>query len=135
MKKENKKNNTKKSVVKTYALLHFAVFIMSMSSICSKKAADFEFMSFGFIAFYVGVILALGVYALIWQQVLRKIPLTNAFVNKSALLVWSLIWGVTLFGEIVTAQKIIGLIIVFCGVFLVISSSKKENKVKEDDDE
>ena len=105
---------------------------MSISSICSKKAAGFEFMSFGFIAFYAGVILALGVYALIWQQVLRKIPLTNAFVNKSALLVWSLIWGVTLFGETVTVQKVIGLIIVFCGVFLVISGSKKEKEAEGD---
>lgn len=132
MKKENKTNKSKKSLAKTYALLHLAVFIMSISSICSKKAAGFEFMSFGFIAFYAGVILALGVYALIWQQVLRKIPLTNAFVNKSALLVWSLIWGVTLFDETVTIQKVIGLIIVFCGVFLVISGSKKEKEAEGD---
>ena len=123
MKKENKTN---KSNAKTYALLHLAVFVMSISSICAKKAGEFDFLSFGFIAFYAGVIIALGVYALIWQQVLRKIPLTNAFVNKSALLVWSLVWGLILFNESITAQKIVGILIVFCGVYLVVSNPKKK---------
>ncbi|MBQ3445117.1 transporter, partial [Candidatus Saccharibacteria bacterium] len=105
-----------------------AVFILSISTICAKFAAGQEFMSFGFIAFYGGVILALGLYALIWQQVLKKIPLTNAFVNKSASLIWSLIWGVTLFGEIVSINMLIGIIIVFIGVILVVTGNSRATK-------
>lgn len=124
---------TKNSHFSTYALLHVAVFILSISTICAKLAAGQEFMSFGFIALYSGVIFALGIYAIIWQQVLKNIPLTNAFVNKSATLVWSLIWGVTLFGETISASTIIGILIVFCGVFLVVSNPKKKEEEKEDE--
>ena len=115
----------------SYALLHLAVFI-SISTICAKFAASQDFMSFNFIALYGGVILALGIYALIWQQVLKKIPLTNAFVNKSASLIWSLVWGVTLFGEIVSINMLIGIIIVFIGVILVITGSQKATNPKEE---
>ena len=121
-----------KKTWRSYALLHLAVFILSISTICAKFAASQEFMSFGFIAFYGGVILALGIYALIWQQVLKKIPLTNAFVNKSAALIWSLIWGVTLFGEIVSINMLIGIIIVFIGVILVVTGNTKPKEPKEE---
>ena len=127
MAKDNKK------LLKTYALLHVAVLILSVSTVCSRFAAGREFMSFEFIALYGGVIFALGIYAIIWQQVLKNIPLTNAFVNKSATLVWSLIWGVTLFGENVSASTIIGILIVFCGVFLVVSNPKKKEEEKENE--
>lgn len=117
--------------IQPYLLLHLAVLILSISTICSKFAANQEFMSFGFIAFYTGVILALGIYALIWQQVLKKVPLTNAFVNKSASLIWSLIWGVTFFDETISASMLIGIAIVFCGVILVIIGGKKEESQNE----
>ena len=114
-----------KKTASTYLLLHIAVFTLSLSTVCSKFAASHEFMSFGFIACYAGVVGALGIYALIWQQVLKKIPLTDAFVNKSATLIWSLLWGVTLFGETISASMIIGIIIVFVGVILVVTNNPK----------
>lgn len=118
-----------------YLILHLAIFILSLSTICSKFAANQEFMSFEFIAFYVGVILTLGIYALIWQQILKKIPLTTAFVNKSAILIWSLIWGVTFFGETISASMIIGIIVVLFGVILVITgASRKEQKEQHQDE-
>ena len=109
----------------TYLLLHFAVFVLALSTVCSKFASTQDFMSPGFIALYACVIGALGIYAIIWQQVLKKIPLTNAFVNKSASLFWSLLWGVTLFGETISPSMIIGIIIVFIGVILVVTDSPK----------
>ena len=120
-----------KSNIKPFLLLHLAVFILSLSTVCSKFAASQEFRSFNFIALYAGVIIALGIYALIWQQVLKKIPLTTAFVNKSATLIWSLIWGVSFFNETISASMIIGIIIVFCGVILVVTGPKKESQSKQ----
>lgn len=120
-----------KKLVSTYAILHLAVFILSLSTICSKFAAREDFLSVNFFLLYAGVILALGVYAVIWQQVLKKIPLTDAFVNKSASLIWSLVWGVALFDETVSASMILGLLIVAAGVILVISDSPKEAKLSQ----
>ena len=110
-----------------YLLLHFAVFVLALGTVCSKFAANQEFMSFSFIVLYAGVIGTLAIYAIIWQQVLKKIPLTNAFVNKSATLFWSLLWGVTLFGETITPSMIIGILIVFLGVILVVTGNPKSN--------
>ncbi len=117
--------------IQPYLLLHLAVFTLSISTICSKFAASQSFMSFSFIAFYAGVIVALGIYALIWQQVLKKVPLTTAFVNKSASLIWSLIWGIAFFNETISASMLIGIAIVFCGVILVILGGKKEESQNE----
>ena len=118
----------------TYLLLHFAVFVLALSTVCSKFASTQDFMSPGFIALYACVIGALGIYAIIWQQVLKKIPLTNAFVNKSASLFWSLLWGVTLFGETISPSMIIGIIIVFIGVILVVTDSPKPTAKQTSED-
>ena len=124
------------SKLPTFALLHLAVFILSLSTICAKFAASQEFMSFNFIALYAGIILALGIYALIWQQVLKKIPLTTAFVNKSATLFWSLLWGVLLFNEAISPSMIIGILIVFLGVILVVTgSNNRHTKSKAPEEE
>ena len=124
------------SKLPTFALLHLAVFILSLSTICAKFAASQEFMSFNFIALYAGVILALGIYALIWQQVLKKIPLTTAFVNKSATLFWSLLRGVLLFNEAISPSMIIGILIVFLGVILVVTgSNNRHTKSKAPEEE
>lgn len=116
-----------KLTIKPFLLLHLAVFILSLSTVCSKFAANQDFMSFSFIALYGGVILTLGIYAIIWQQVLKKIPLTTAFVNKSATLFWSLLWGILLFNETISLSMIIGILVVFLGVALVVSGGEKKH--------
>lgn len=125
-------NKLTKSKPHTFLLLHFAVFILSVSTICAKLASPHEFMSIGFVLLYGGMIFALGIYALIWQQVLKKMPLTIAFANKAASLIWSLVWGVLIFNEAIAPTTIIGIFIVFAGVLLVVtgnnSTSKQEHK-------
>jgi drug/metabolite transporter (DMT)-like permease len=81
-------------------------------------------MSFKFILLYVGVIFSLFIYAIIWQQILKRIDLTTAFANKSAMLFWSLVWGVTIFHEQVKVQIIIGLLFVGLGVYFVVKSNE-----------
>ena len=75
---------------------------------------------------YAGVITSLFVYAIVWQQVLKRMPLVIAFANKVATLFWSFIYGVFLFGEGVRPNMIIGMLIVVAGVFLVISGEKQK---------
>lgn len=125
-----KTKTTTSRTLSTYLLLHFAVFVLSLGTVCSKFAANQEFMSFGFIALYSGVIGTLGIYAVIWQQVLKRIPLTNAFVNKSATLFWSLLWGVLLFNETITLSMVIGILVVFFGVILVVSGNIKNDSAE-----
>ncbi|MBR0133681.1 transporter [Candidatus Saccharibacteria bacterium] len=112
-------------------MLHIAIFILSLASLCSKKASTYDFMSWGFVLFYGGVIAALFVYAIIWQQALKRMPLVVAFANKVATLFWSLIYGVLLFGEGIRPNMIIGILIVVVGVILVVSSEVEKKGVDD----
>ena len=126
MKKDNKTDAPAKKKLSGFLILHFAIFILSLASLCSKKASSYDFLSGGFILLYAGVITSLFVYAIVWQQVLKRMPLVIAFANKVATLFWSFIYGVFLFGEGVRPNMIIGMLIVVAGVFLVISGEKQK---------
>lgn len=125
------KPTSAKKKLSGYVILHIAIFILSLASLCSKKASTYDFMSWGFVLFYGGVIAALFVYAIIWQQALKRMPLVVAFANKVATLFWSLIYGVLLFGEGIRPNMIIGILIVVVGVILVVSSEVEKKGVDD----
>ena len=75
-------------------------------------------MSVRFCLYYGTVILLLGVYAIGWQQVIKRIPLTTAFANKAVTVVWGLVWGALFFREAVTPGKLLGAALVIVGVIL-----------------
>lgn len=108
----------KRSKFSTLFALHLMLMLYSMSEICSKKAAEESFLSVRFCLYYGTVILLLGVYAIGWQQVIKRIPLTTAFANKAVTVVWGLVWGVLFFREAVTPGKLLGAALVIAGVIL-----------------
>lgn len=108
----------KKEQVKTLLCLHIMLMLYSLSGICSKMAADQPFFSFKFCLYYVVIIILLGVYAIGWQQMIKRLPLTMAFANKSVTVVWGMIWGYVIFHEPVTIGKVLGACLVIGGVVL-----------------
>lgn len=102
----------------TYLLLHLLLVLYSLCSIFGKLAAGQEFMSLGFVLYYGGMILVLGLYALGWQQVIKRLPLTTAYANRAVTVVWGIVWGVLLFGERLSPQKVVGALVVLVGVAL-----------------
>ena len=86
----------------------------------SKLASGQQFLSFKFILMYGGVVLLLMVYAVLWQQVLKRLPLTVAFANKSAVMIWGMIIGAIMWHEKITWLMIAGTIIIVIGVCLVV---------------
>ena len=108
----------KRSKFSTLFALHLMLMLYSMSEICSKKAAGESFLSVRFCLYYGTVILLLGVYAIGWQQVIKRIPLTTAFANKAVTVVWGLVWGALFFREAVTLGKLLGAVLVIAGVIL-----------------
>ena len=113
-----------KSKIKDYIFLHILLFAFSFCSIFSKLAASYEFLSFQFCLFYGISIIILGIYALLWQQILKKFTLTTAFLNKAVTIIWGIVWGTLIFSETITIQMIIGAIIVFIGVSLVVMADE-----------
>ena len=107
-----------KGKLKTIFLLHLMLMVYSVSGICSKLAAGTEFLSFEFCLYYGVILFLLLFYAIGWQQIIKRIPLTTAFANKAVTVVWGLIWGAIFFGESITIGKVIGALLVIAGVVL-----------------
>lgn len=105
-------------------VLHALVLFLSLSGVLSKLASAQRFMSLPFIGIYAAELFVLFVYALLWQQVLKHLPLTVAFSNKAVGMIWSMLWGFLLFDETVTLQMVIGVLIVIVGVLLVVKADE-----------
>ena len=104
-----------KSKLKVLFLLHLMLMIYSLSGIYSKKAAEVPFLSLKFCLYYGIVILLLAFYAVGWQQILKRLPLTVAFANKAVTLVWSLVFGALIFGEKIRPTQLIGCALAVAG--------------------
>ena len=104
--------------VKTLLLLHVLLLFYSFSDVASKMAAGNELFSLGFFLFYGLVLAILVVYALGWQQVIKRIPLTTAYGNRGITVVWGLFWGVVFFGEQITLFKVVGAAMIIVGIAL-----------------
>ena len=116
--------------IRTFAVLHGIVFLYSVSELVMKLASAQPFLSFNWCALYALVILILGVYAIVWQQILKKLPLNVAYANKSLTLAWGMLFGAVAFDETVTLTKVIGAAVVLLGVILMVGGSS--GKEKED---
>lgn len=111
-------------------LLHFIIAIYSLSGVFSKIAGTMPFLSLGFCLSYGMVIVILGIYAIGWQQIIKRMPLTTAFANKACTVVWGLIYGVLFFQEKVTIGKLAGIALVIWGVILYAGSNQEAENVE-----
>lgn len=115
-------NNAEK--IKSYVFLHVELLLFSLGGMCSKLASQYEFLSFWFIFFYGLVILNLGVYAIVWQQIIKKLPLNTAYSNKAVTIAWGMLWGFLFFQETVKWNMILGAAIVIIGVLIVVRADE-----------
>lgn len=123
----NKKMEKGKTNVKTIVCLHLLLMVFSALGVCSKIAAGQPFLSFKFILFYGVVIFNLGIYAICWQQIIKRMPLVVAFANKAVTVVWGIVWGRLFFGETVTVAKLIGAMVIICGILLVVTEKEERH--------
>lgn len=107
--------------INKYLGLHLLLFMFSFCGVFSKLAAQKEFLSIKFILFYGISIMILGIYAIFWQQILKKFSLTTAFFNKAVTIIWGMLWGALFFKEVITWNMIFGTIVVLIGIGLVVS--------------
>ena len=99
-------NELKKKIkIKDIIILQIVIAIYTLSTVFAKFASAEEFMSFKFILFYGIEILILGLYAIIWQQLIKKFDISVAYANKAMGLLWSIIWAILIFKEIITIKN------------------------------
>ena len=128
---KNKETNSKKNFIKNIIILQVIIMIYTLSTVAAKFASNEEFLSWKFILFYGIEILILGVYAILWQQIIKKFDISIAYANKAMSLLWSVVWAIVFFKEEITIQNIIGIIIVIIGTLIVNSEDYGKIKTKK----
>lgn len=113
----------KKEKIKAYVNLHLSILLFSFTSVFTKMASNaFNENGIWSLKLLFFVTLMFGncfIYAIVWQKVIKHFELSIAYANKSVYLIWSQIWAVVLFNEVLTLQNIAGLVLVFIGVLVV----------------
>lgn len=104
-------------------LLHGTLLIYAVVSVFAKMAGLYMggqqwMQALVWLALEAG---ALGVYSILWQQVLKRMPLNFAFANKAVCTLWTLVFGRLIFGETITWGKALGILVVLIGVILVVT--------------
>lgn len=110
-----------KGKTKTIVLLNILLMFFSLEGIFSKMASEQSFLSGKFLLYYGIAIIILFIYAVGWQQVIKRLPLTTAYANRAVTVVWGIIWGYFAFEERVTFGKVLGAIIVIVGVIVYVT--------------
>lgn len=112
----------KLSTKRTYPdffFLHFSLLLFSLSGIFAKLASNHPLSSPHFYLLYGIVFLLLIVYAVLWQQVLKKMDLSIAYANRGIIFMWTFIGSFFLFEETVSIYNIVGAIIISIGIYVV----------------
>ena len=77
-----------------------------------------------FIIFYGIVLVILFGYALVWQQLLKKLPLVTAYANKAVTVIWGLLWGTVIFKEKITLFNLLGAALIILGIYVVVKADE-----------
>lgn len=117
----------KKISIRNILILQAVFIIYSISSVVAKFASAemenassiWEVLTVRFIVLCCLEVLILGIYALLWQQVIKHFELSIAYANKAMTLLWGLLWGAVLFKEHITVTKVAGMLLVIVGIIVL----------------
>ena len=117
-----KKKNRLEIPLFWFFILHLTLFLNSTTGVVSKFAGRAKFLSIRFFLLYTLLMMICISFAILWQQVLKRMSLTFAFMNKPITVIYSLLWGKFLFKEQVTPKMIIGAIVIMIGIVIGVSN-------------
>ena len=99
-----------------YCVLIGVNLVYACTAIFTKMASKQELMSWPYFVWILGAIIVLGTYALLWQQIIKRMPLSTAYMFKGTSLIFVLLFSALLFGESITWTNILGSIIIVLGI-------------------
>ena len=92
--------------------------VYACTAIFTKMASRQEIFSLSYLLWIAGAVGVLGVYALLWQQVIARMPISTAYMFKGTSLIFVLVFSASLFGEAITLDNVIGAVIIIVGIIL-----------------
>lgn len=98
--------------------------LLSLSGLCSKWASGGAFLSWRYVLGLAGAVGVLGLYALIWQKILKQVPLATAYMFKGSGVVFMLLYSTLLFGERLSGYNLVGALLIIAGITLYAREEK-----------
>ena len=92
--------------------------IYACTGLFTKKASGYDFGSIRYCIYLLLTILCLGLYAILWQQIIKKMPISDAYMFKGTTIIFTMLIAALIFGEAITITNIIGSVIIIGGIAL-----------------
>ena len=118
-----------KLTIRNILFLMLTVAIYSSAGFFSKLASGYDFLSLFYICCLGGVITILGVYAVLWQIALKKIPLNQAYLFRSFGVVYGLTIACFAFHESITWENLLGGGIVLGGLLVLMTEKTVDRSI------
>ena len=103
----------------TVNLLYAIVLILN------RMASIYAPLSLGYILLLSISVIVLAIYAISWQQIIKRMPISDAYMFKGTSIVFVLLLSSLIFGEIITWQNVVGSIIIIFGIALFAKADKE----------
>ena len=110
----------KEQFIKISSILFLLItnLIYATVGIFTKLASLQVFMSWRYLFAFVEAVGVIGIYAILWQQIIRRIELSTAYMFKGTTIIFTMLFAHWLFGEQITWNNIVGAIIIIVGIVL-----------------
>lgn len=119
-----KKGVTLKNII----LLQAIIVIYTVSSVMAKLASASAEEPLRMLMFLGLEFVILAIYAVLWQQMIKRFDLSVAYANRSMAILWSMIWAVIFFHDEITLRNVLGVLIVLVGTVIVNLDAREEAK-------
>lgn len=108
--------------MKGKSLIYLALLGANLLYACvtffTKNASLERMFSPGYLLFMAGAVCVMGLYAIIWQQLIKRVPMGEAYMFKGTSLIFVLCFSVLFFGEAITINNIVGAALIVGGIVL-----------------
>lgn len=101
---------------KDFALVIVVNIVYACTSIFTKMASRQEVLSLSYFLWLSGAVGVMGIYAILWQQVLKRIELSTAYMFKGTSLIFGLFIAWSVLEEQITWNNMIGAAIIIVGI-------------------
>jgi len=101
-----------------YGFLVAVNLLYACVTLFTKYASQHEFLSPAYCFGLIGAIAVMGAYAIGWQQILKRIDLSTAYMFKGTSLIFIMLLAWVLFGEQITLNNLIGAAVIITGIAL-----------------
>ena len=103
---------------KWFIILQLSILLDALSGVASKLARNYADNRLAYVFFIGMVFVLMGLFAVIWQQILKHTTLTFATTFRPFRAVYTLLLSALIFSERITWRNALGVAIIMAGIWI-----------------